>query len=435
MRIFELLRNKAFWTVDAIRGSKKRRHYKEIKYINENPTSQKTINFKKESLQKVLDHAVTTTSYYKEYQGYDSIEDFPVINKNTIRDNFESFQSEPFKGQPKFTVSTSGSTGTPFKTYQDKNKRVRNMADTIFFSEKAGFTIGNKLTYFRMWNAFEKKSIVTRLLQNIVPVDVFDLRKDSVKKNVIDSVSGSKSSDSWLGYASAYEEICKYLDRIDASVIPNNLKSIIAMSERLNDYTKQSIYKYFDTEVVSRYSNVENGILAQQPLGNKKYFEINEASYLVEILELNSNKRVKNGESGRIVITDLFNYHVPMLRYDTGDIGVKDSLDATPILTQVNGRKVDQIYNTKGEHIAINLVLLVNNYPELKQCQLIQKDVGTYHFKLNPEQDKFLRENEFLNEFKGYLGEDAKMTLEYVDEIPLLASGKRRVMVNEMINS
>ncbi len=433
MKIFEWARNKMFWLVDGVKGGKKQNHYNDIKFINENPTAPEAIDLKRERLQNVLNHAVKSTANYKEYKNFESIEDFPVVNKNIIRDNFEQFQSKEYINLPKFTVSTSGSTGTPFKVHQNIDKRLRNMADTIYFSEKAGFIIGNRLTYFRMWNAFEKKGFITRMLQNIVPVDVFEMKEKNLIDSIIKDVSKSKSTNSWLGYASAYEEICKHLDRKQSAPISSNLKSVIAMSERLNDYTKKSIFKYFNTEAVSRYSNVENGIIAQQPLGNKKHFEINEASYFVEILEVNSNKRVKDGSSGRIVITDLYNYSVPMIRYDTGDIGVKDSIENSAVFKEVNGRKIDQIFNTKGEMIPINLVLLVNNYPELKQCQLIQKAKGVYHFKLNSGQN-FGREDEFLNEFKVYLGEDAQITIEYVDEIPLLASGKRRVMVNEMIN-
>ncbi len=434
MKIFESARNKMFWLVDSIKGGKKQNHYNDIKFINENPQSPKAIQLKEERLQNILLHAANTTNSYKKYKTFTSIEDFPVVNKNIIRDDFDNFRSSEYVDKPKFTVSTSGSTGTPFKVHQDTNKRLRNLSDTIYFSEKAGFTIGNRLTYFRMWNAFEKKGFITRMLQNIVPVDVFEMNEKQLVDEILEDLSKSKSTNSWLGYASAYEEICKHLDRKNASPISCKLTSVIAMSERLNDYTKKSISKYFNTEVVSRYSNVENGILAQQPLGDKKYFDINEASYLIEILEIDSNKRVEDGKSGRIVITDLFNYSVPMIRYDTGDIGVKDMLDGKSILKEVNGRKIDQIYNTKGEMISINLVLLVNNYPELKQCQLIQKAKGTYHFKLNSD-EAFVRENEFVNEFKVYLGEDAQITIEYVDEIPLLASGKRRVMVNEMTNS
>ncbi len=428
-----MLRHKAFWFMDAITGAKKRKHYDEIKFIIDNPTSLEAIESKKAHLYKILKHAVETVGYYKENESYKTLEDFPIVNKNIIRSSFEDFQSKKYLELPKSIVSTSGSTGTPFKVYQDNRKKIRNIADNIVFSEKVGFKIGYRLTYFRLWNAFEKKGILTRWIQNIVPIDVFDLKKKTVMDTIISNLTKSTSSNSWLGYASAYQEICKYLDQKKALPIANNLKSIIAISEKLNDYTKQAIYTYFGIKVISRYSNVENGIIAQQFLGEQEYFEINEASYVVEVLEFDSDKKVKDGESGRIVITDLFNYAMPMIRYDTGDVGVIGNKDSKVILTNITGRKIDLIYDTTGEIISVNLVLIVNKYPELKQAQLIQKSSKGYHFKLNAEKE-FIRQEEFLNEFKKYLGKDAKITVEYVDEIPLLASGKRRVMVNEMKN-
>ncbi|WP_438712201.1 CoF synthetase [Aquimarina muelleri] len=433
MKGSELFRNKMFWIIDSLKRGQKRKHYNEIKFIVENPTSTKAIYSKKKYLQNILNHTTKSTSYYEKYKQYKSIEDFPVVDKNIIRDNFNDFQSKNFINLPKYKVSTSGSTGTPFKIYQDSRKKNRNIADNIFFSEMAGFKIGYHLTYFRLWNAFEKKGRIARLLQNIEPIDVFDLSNKEVVDTILKKLSKSKLSNSWLGYASAYQEICKYLDQKKSSAIPNNLKSVIAISEKLNDYTKQAMSTYFNTEVISRYSNVENGIIAQQPLGENSCFRINEASYFVEVLEFNSNKRVIDGKLGRIVITDLFNYCMPMIRYDTGDIGIKDIIDSEPVFVKIEGRKIDMIYDVNGKIVSVNLVLIVNKYSELRQSQLIQKAPGIYHFKLNSK-DKFLREEEFLNEFKVYLGEEAKITIEYVNEIPLLASGKRRVMVNEMIN-
>ncbi|WP_103865531.1 CoF synthetase [Aquimarina sp. I32.4] len=433
MKISEIVRNKAFWCLDVLTGGKKRHHYNDIKFIVENPTSQKSIDLKNRNLQNLLEHAISTTQYYQKYNTGNLIEDFPVINKNIIRDNFENFRSKKYMNLPKYTVSTSGSTGTPFKVYQDKRKRIRSVADTIFFSEMAGFKLGYKLTYFRLWNAFEKKGKFTQWVQNLVPVDVFELSKKGEIQNTLNILSKSNSSNSWLGYASAYEEICKYLDKNKSLPVANTLRSAIAISERLNDYTKQAMYTHFNVKVVSRYSNVENGIIAQQLL-EKDFFRINEASYFVEVLELDADTPVENGKLGRIVITDLFNYCMPMIRYDTGDIGVKNTIDSKIVLSTIEGRKIDVIYDTKGDIITINLVLLVNKYSMIKQCQLIQKSVGKYQLKLNTEKE-FMNEEELLSEFKVYLGEDANISVEYVDEIPLLASGKRRVMVNEMMNS
>ena len=86
---------------------------------------------------------------------------------------------------------------------------------------------------------------------------------------------------------------------------------------------------------------------------------------------------------------------------------------------------------TKPEDLTVNTI---NKYLEIKQCQLIQKKEGKYQLKINIK-GTFYREKEFVEEFKKYLGADADITVVYVDEIPLLASGKMRMMVNEMLSS
>ncbi len=431
MKISERLRAVIFWSIDYIKGGIKKKYAKEIQFVNENPKLKKAIEIKDEALENILDHVVNTTKYYKKFKSYNSINDFPIVDKNSIIENRKDFFSNQYPLLEKFKVSTSGSTGTPFEVYHNKTKKLRNIADNLYFSKKAGFKLGFRLTYFRMWKAFEQKSKWKKIIQNIVPVDVFELQNDQYKSRIISDLSKSKVSNSWLGYASAFELICKFLDKKKVAINPiNKLKSAIAISESLNEYTKQRMKTYFNVAVVSRYSNVENGIIAQQPL-NEDYFLINEASYLIEILDLESNELVNKGELGRIVVTDLYNYAMPMIRYDTGDLGIKDIVDGISVLKKVYGRKIDAIYNTKGEVINVNLMLLVNKYPELKQCQLIQKSAGVYHLKLNTSKE-FLRLEEFINKLKYYLGSQAIITFEYVNEIPLLASGKRRVIVNEM---
>src|SRR5690606_7067982 len=151
----------------------------------------------------------------------------------------------------------------------------------------------------------------------------------------------------------------------------------IAISEGLTPYTKDTLKTYFNVDTVSRYSNVENGIIAQQFLGTTSYFVINTASYHVEILDFDKDIPLHHGEKGRIVITDLFNYCMPMIRYDTGDVGTMMHIDGKLVLTSVEGRKIDAITNTKGEIISNNILLLINNYHELNQCQLIQKTANS----------------------------------------------------------
>ncbi len=429
MRFFELIRNKLFWVLDTVKGSEIKRSLRDIGDIIENPGTREVIENKRKKLEQLLQFAVSSTKFYAAYKGYNALQDFPVVNKNSIREHFEDFRSEAYRNKPHFTFSTSGSTGMPFKVYHNKKKRSRNTADTIYFSKLAGFRIGFRLIFFRLWDAFEKKGSLGRILQNVVPVDIFDLQKDAAKKQLLQKMRTS-SSLSWLGYASAFESMCKYLEKQRSGKV-TSLRSAIAISESLNAYTKQAMTTYFDVDVVSRYSNIENGILAQQPIGNHDYFVINEASYVIEILDIDKDIPVDHGVTGRIVVTDLFNYCMPFIRYDTGDVGSMEIRDGKKVLTHISGRKRDLITDTKGNIITVNLGSIFTKYLELKQCQLIQKAPKTYVFKLNTS-TKFLREDVLVKDFKGYLGDDANITVIYVDEIPLLASGKRRVMVNEM---
>ncbi|MFY0714750.1 phenylacetate--CoA ligase family protein [Seonamhaeicola sp. NFXS20] len=400
----------------------KNNHYKEIKSLVEKGTNNAP------QLKALLKHACTSTIFYNKFDYKKGIKAFPVINKNIIKTNYSSFQSTKFKNAKNRIVATSGSTGIPFKVHQNLIKILRNTADNLYFSELAGYNLGNKLYYFRMWNAFEKKGVIERWAMNIIPIDVFELT-DNFFSSFLKKIQSNKSPKSWIGYASSFETMCKYLEKNEKEPINCNLKSVIAISESLSPYTKQTLKKYFNVNAVSRYSNVENGIIAQQLLGTS-YFVLNTASYYVEILDINSDKPVELGQKGRIVITDLYNFSIPMIRYDTGDIGVMKIVDNKPVLTSIEGRKIDAITNTKGEIIANNIMLLLNNYHELNQCQLIQKNNKIYVFKINID-GEFKNERKFINDFKTYLGEDAIIKLEYVDEIPLLASGKRRVMVNE----
>lgn len=434
MRVNERIRNLSFWIIDFLRGGKVRKHYQDVKHIIEKPNHPLSLGKKEQYLKDILEHATQTSNYYKNINP-NSLQNFPVVNKEIIKLSYKDIQSQIHINKQKVGVSTSGSTGASFTVYQNLNKKNRNTADIIYFSELCGFTIGYRLYYLRFWNMFKKKNGLASFFQNIIPINVFELSEEAVKK-LITILKRDSSNKGMLGYASSFDKICKYLESINSKPIDCKLRSVIGMSERLDPNTKQQMKKYFNVDMVSRYSNAENGMLAQQPI-KKEFFKINWASYYIEILNFNNDERVAPGTIGRIVITDLFNYDTPMIRYDTGDIGImnyeKDHNASELVLTKVEGRKMDMIRNTSGEILSTSILLIINKYKQVKQRQIIQKAEKEYLFKLKIEQNIFEQETEFIEEFRGYLGEDANIRIEYVSEIPLLNSGKQRAIVNEFV--
>lgn len=439
MIILEFLRKYLFWTFDFLKGGHLRKHYNDIAFIQENFASADATKKRNSHLKNLLDHAVATVPYYQK-QGVGSLDKFPIVSKAFIRENFEQFQSKSYLTKKNHKVMTSGSTGNPFTIFHDHNKRARNTVDTIYFSKKAGFEIGSRLYYLRLWDKQYTKSGFVSWVQNMYKHSVDDLEDDKILK-LVHQLENDRSTKSILAYTSSLQSICKYLDRQEGRIWNFKVNTVIAVAEGLNDYVRTAIKKYFNCEVISRYSNSENGIIAQQGLASiNTDFKINWASYYIEILDLNRDVPVEYGISGRIVITDLFNYSMPLIRYDTGDVGVlgldTEDKDGALVLKSIDGRKMDMFTNTKGEFISSHIVHHILQVEEIDQFQFVQENYKDYILKLKVLKN-FNRgkEQSLIKQYKDYFGEDANVKIEYVSDIPLLLSGKRKLVINKTLNA
>jgi phenylacetate-CoA ligase len=428
------LRKILFYLNDTIKGAKLKKHLEDINSVLFKLSYEDRKKELNTRLEKITNHACQQVPFYSNQQLY-SLESFPVVNKSIIKDNLNSFVTKGVDTSTLFRVVTSGSTGTPFGVYHDKSKKLRNTADTIFFGNLAGFEIGIKLNYLKIWTVVNRKSGFKSFLENINPIDVTQLGDENLKL-LVETLVSTNMKQSFLGYATALETLCNYLEKNSPSTRIPHVTSVIAMSEGLNPIAKKKIHTYFGVYGVSRYSNVENGIIAQQPADGSNSFRVNWASYYVEILDMETDKPIEIGQIGRIVVTDLFNFAMPMIRYDTGDIGKLDwdSSCKDLCLVQVEGRKMDLVYDVDGN--MVSSFTITNNmwlYPEITQYQFIQETKDSYLFKLNLK-GTFDKESQLIEEFKKFFGSTASIRVEYVNEIPLLNSGKRKKVLNLVIN-
>lgn len=425
------LRGRIFWYLDILRGKRLKKELLETKNlldIRDNFKEKKDVRLK-----KLLNHAVSSTTFYRNLEFSNNLNDFPLIDKNIIRDNLNDFVSSQFDIYKCKKVSTSGSTGTPFYIYQNDRKVIKSRIDNIYFSNKSNYQLGDFLVYLKIWpDSFKFKENLNFKIKNIQPISVFNLTDKQIEI-FIDNLNKKKCAICFIGYASCFDKICNYLESLDHNPIKFKTKSIITISEVLNDYTRHSIKKYFDVVPVSRYSNNENGIIAQQTRSDSLRFIINDSSYIVEIFDLNTDRKLNHGERGRIIITDLYNYATPLIRYDTGDVGVM-LLDESrrPYFSEISGRKLDLLYDTKGNLVPSHLSAKLCKYGQFKQFQIVQKNIKEYDIVLNSE--KKVDEKELTKEYKGYFGVDAIISIKYVNDIPLLKSGKRREVVNMYYN-
>lgn len=385
---------------------------------------------RKARLEGLLEHAVTTVPYFQSYRETRDLQRFPVINKKRIQDHFADFRSKEHLDDKLHKVSTSGSTGMPFTLYHDGQKRSRNLSDVLYFSNASGYTIGNRLIELEVWRSHNTRNNLKNLLQNTVQFDISKLTKERIEQ-LLALLGDSSDPKNLLGFASALESICTYLDAEGIEPRAKNLRGIIANSEYLNAYTRESARKHFKCPVYSRYSSEEVGILAQQTPLSGDDFQINWASYHIELLDMHEDIPAKEGTLGRLVVTDLFNRSMPLIRYDTGDVAMFRESDPR-FLRAVEGRKMDMVFDTQGNMLSSFVVYTKFHpyYSLLNQYQFFQMGAKQYHVKLNLKAEKFEFEQELMDSIRKDFGQDATVTLELVNEIPPLASGKRKKVVN-----
>lgn len=421
-----VIRRFGFWMVDFVKGGNIRKAYKDIKKIMNLPyEDMRKIQVRYEM--NLINHAKETTAYYANtLAGISKLEDCPVIDKNILKENYEAFQSYKYKNEKKHYMSTSGSTGTPFTIIQDMRKRSRVLAELIYFNEKVNNNIGDKFIFFRVWTVNNRESKLKFWMKNEIPIDILHFTDENFEK-IRKVLKTKKNVKVLLGYVSTFEYLANYLEKQGDTRTDFNIKTIITGSEIQTQETRRRLEELFGCNVVSRYANEENGVIAHQCISSEE-FHVNSANYRVEILKLDSNEAADYGELGRVVVTDLFNYAFPLIRYDTGDLAIKNKKSecgwGSEIISNVQGRRVDLIYDTKGNALSPHTwSVYMWNFNKLKQYQFIQEEEKKYVLKVNGA-EKYYSDSTLINYLKEILGNDAQIIIEHVNDIPHLNSGK-----------
>jgi phenylacetate-CoA ligase len=234
------------------------------------------------------------------------------------------------------------------------------------------------------------------------------------------------------GYASSFNLLARYCG--EHKITLPSVKIVIAGSEALDDGTRELVERYLSCNIISQYANEENGILAQECIGDTEHrFYLNEAGYFFEVLKLESNDAAAYGEVGRLVITDLFNYAFPLIRYDCGDncIMELDKTTGRPYISKLYGRRLDMVYNVYGEPIfPMAFARILKNYEAIVQWQFVQNDTSRYSLLLINKKLNEQTENEIIRQLYDFLGDRSDVKIEYFTGIPVLSSGKRKPVVN-----
>ena len=429
-RVKNALRRQGFWARDLFvnRGAV-RKHLTDIQRKlssagdREPPTSGEP-----DELRALLDYAVGYTAFYQGVGFGAPLSAFPVMNKTLLNANYSNILSPEFAGKKTHAMHTSGSTGIPFTVIQNLDKRFRHIADLKYFGALAGYRDHDPMCYLRAKPTATQKE---QRRQNIWQMDICNLSEENLIRYYHDMVQ--KGCVALMAYPSTLMTAVTLWEKRFRN--ESNIRTIISTSEAMTDEIRRKLKGFFGENcgIYARYSNTENGILGQEN-GEEAIFVLNWASYFFELLQFDKDEPVADGELGRVIVTDYFNKAFPMIRYDTGDVArMVRPEKGLPYLTDLFGRRMDLIYDTKHEVVSPFLLCRTMRLSKgVEQWQFIQDGEKSYRLRITVTQDKKPTCKTELRSFQHVLGLDAKITLEYVDDIPVMSSLKRKLIVSKI---
>jgi phenylacetate-CoA ligase len=119
-------------------------------------------------------------------------------------------------------------------------------------------------------------------------------------------------------YLMTYPETLEFLAMAAGDEAPAvSLKAVVAISEQLTPSMRTYIERRFGTPVHQVYGLSEIGLAAGRCDGGR--YHVHREHCLVEIVD-DEGRACPPGDTGRVLITSLTNYAMPLIRYDTGDL-------------------------------------------------------------------------------------------------------------------
>lgn len=401
-----------------------------------------------QELHKLLKHAYQHTSFYpKHWQsvGVNSIHDIssmsdftklPLISKNDINQHYSEIVADNSKNNIK--KATGGSTGQPFRFELDVDSNTRREAIMWRGYGWLGAGLGQKTLY--LWGADIGQPTALKRIKNSLYHSFYNRKMlNSFAMNSSNMASyvteiNSYRPNALVSYVNPLYELARFIIAEKLNVF--SPKTILTGAEPLHSFQREAIEKAFNCQVYDTFGCREFMLMSAECRENKQ-LHINSDHLVVETV--NDAGHSITGQSGDLVVTDLYNYGMPLIRYVNGDratlinepCGCDNPL---PIMSSIDGRKLDIIKTASGKTIPGELFPhLFKEFIGIDKFQVKQSELASIQISLIinnqfTEQDKI----SIAEEINKYANNELQLVFKIVDDIPLTVSGKHRVTICEI---
>ena len=430
--------------VDRARGAPFERHLNELDCA-QNLTSEELRDWQRKRLYDLLCHARDTTRFYRPLiptsfspaDSWEVLSGLPIVSKGTIDADSDALFSRTFSRARSWAGATSGTTGLSVAFWMDRYRRSRVLAELAYFGRWAGYEIGVRHMFLRPAFPDPPKSALHLWPKNQILVDTG--RLDNTRLDAIVGLLTDSRAKVLFGYPWTLQALAAHIHRSRQgdSPPPADLRSIIAVGGALPRESRMDIEEALGCPVFERYSASETGTIAGECEMHRLHLNI--GSLYAELMPHETIRISASGEPRTLILTDLFNYAMPFLRYNMKDVVVLDDGPCTcgrssPLIGAVYGRTMDQITSPEGEWVdPMCFGNLLRNIPSIRRFQFVQETLNSYVVRVVPC-DGFGSQtvSEIVQRHRRFLGPSANIQVLPVDEIPALPSGKRPLVISNL---
>lgn len=217
------------------------------------------------------------------------------------------------------------------------------------------------------------------------------------------------------------------------------LRQVEAISEVLAPRVRALVREAWNVPVVDVYSTREAGYLALQ-CPDHEHLHVQAESALVEVLD-DAGRPCPPGAVGRVVVTPLHNFAMPLIRYAIGDYAEVGAAcpcgRGLPVLTRVLGRRQNMLILPSGEErwplLSSGDIEQFLAIAPVRRYQFVQTGRTRIELRLAVARPLGTDEVSALTRWvQRKLGYPFEVGLTIVDEIPLSAAGKFMDFISEI---
>ena len=362
--------------------------------------------------------------------------ELPVIDKRALTENYEAARSTSYDG-PLIKKATGGSTGEPFRFEYEPESDARRNAVMWRGYRWAGASLGRRTLF--LWGAGSADGGPTPLKERLYHQafnrrieNSFNMRGDNIGEYV--AAINEYRPKALVAYVTPLVEVANWL--ADNGGLTHSPQSILTGAEPLYENQREQIEAAFGCPVFNTYGCREVMLIASE-CEERDGLHINCDHLVVETVD--STDRGITGESGDVVLTDLHNFAMPLIRYRNGDRATITTESCAcgrslPLMRSVDGRILDMIRTPDGRRLPGEYFPhLFKDVPGLQAFQVQQDVLGeiTIRFVRGGSASAGL-EDHIRDVARNGVGDGMRVVVEPVAEIPLTKSGKRRVTVSNL---